>query len=230
MEDMLKRIKRYLYRYFDVNFKKKLTNEESLSLTFFNSTTILSPIKFKGENYIGKYTEIIGPIEIGLCSTIGSNCFLEGEIEIGNYTQIGPHVTIHAVDHDTKKLSIYNSNSLFNGRLKQHIIKSKIVIGNDCWIGSGSHILKGVQIGNGCVVAAGSVVTKNLPPFSIVAGIPAKVIKMRFSDSLIEKISESKWWEKKPQSLTRYEKYFHINVDDHDEDITEFMLRLSDNR
>jgi acetyltransferase-like isoleucine patch superfamily enzyme len=72
--------------------------------------------------------------------------------------------------------------------------KGDIVIGNDVWIGRNAIILSGVKIGDGAVVAAGSVVVKNIPPFSIAAGNPAKVIKARFPDDVIAALLEIQWW------------------------------------
>jgi acetyltransferase-like isoleucine patch superfamily enzyme len=70
-----------------------------------------------------------------------------------------------------------------------------INIGNDVWIGTSVTILSGVKIGNGAVIAAGSMVTKDIPAYAIVAGVPAKVIKFRFTDDQIDKLQEIKWWE-----------------------------------
>ena len=74
--------------------------------------------------------------------------------------------------------------------------KGKAVkIGHDVWIGHNAVIMPGVTIGNGAVIGAGAVVTKDVEPYSIVGGVPAKKIKMRFSDNLIERIERSKWWD-----------------------------------
>lgn len=70
----------------------------------------------------------------------------------------------------------------------------KIIIGNDCWIGSQVLIKGGVKIGDGSVVASGSVVTKDVPPYAIVGGNPAKIIRMRFDDYIIEHMLRLKWW------------------------------------
>lgn len=70
-----------------------------------------------------------------------------------------------------------------------------VVIGNDVWMGRGSMILSGVTIGDGAVIGAGSVVTKDVPPYAIVGGVPARVIRMRFDDETITYLLEQKWWD-----------------------------------
>ncbi|ELB2930005.1 CatB-related O-acetyltransferase, partial [Vibrio alginolyticus] len=73
--------------------------------------------------------------------------------------------------------------------------KGEVEIGNDVWIGANSTILSGIKIGNGAVVAAGSVVTKNVPPYAVVGGNPAEVIKYRLNETQISQLNDLKWWE-----------------------------------
>ena len=73
--------------------------------------------------------------------------------------------------------------------------KYQIIIENDVWIGSHVLLLGGIRIGNGAVVAAGSVVVKDVPPYSIVGGNPAKIIKMRFSEEIVKSLETIKWWD-----------------------------------
>jgi acetyltransferase-like isoleucine patch superfamily enzyme len=77
----------------------------------------------------------------------------------------------------------------------------RVLIGNDVWIGDNAYIMSGVSIGNGAVIAAGAVVTKNVEPYSIVAGIPAKHLKFRFTKKTILALEHCAWWELDPNFL-----------------------------
>lgn len=70
----------------------------------------------------------------------------------------------------------------------------KVVINNDVWIGMKSTIMGGVTVGNGAIIAAHSVVTKDVPPYAVVGGVPAKIIKYRFTEDIIEGLQKSEWW------------------------------------
>jgi maltose O-acetyltransferase len=107
--------------------------------------------------------------------TIGEECRLwaseNARIIIGKSTILGPNVFITSMNHGIEKNTVIRD---------QHFIESDVIINEDCWIGSQSIILPGVTLGKGTVVAAGAVVTKSTDPYSIVAGVPAKVISHRF--------------------------------------------------
>jgi acetyltransferase-like isoleucine patch superfamily enzyme len=136
---------------------------------------------------IGKYA-IIRPgnlyggepgegLVVGDHSNIGPYCYIgcSGHISIGNNVMISPRVSIYAENHvfDHTDTPIKS----------QGVKKENVVIEDDCWIASNSILLAGVTIGKGSIVAAGSVVTQDVPPYSVVAGVPARVIKNRRTDS-----------------------------------------------
>lgn len=110
-------------------------------------------------------------------------------LKIGNYCSIAPEVVfILNSDHRTDVLSTFPFKVIFMGQQNEAISKGNIVIEDDVWIGYGACILSGVHIGQGAVIAAGSVITKDIPAYAIVGGIPAKIIKYRFSDEIIAQL------------------------------------------
>ena len=116
---------------------------------------------------LGKGIRIGNNTGVGAYSYIGAG----GGVEIGSHVSIGQRVNFHAENHEFRDA----------GKLiaEQGVTSKGICVEDDCWIGSGSIILDGVTIGRGSVVAAGAVVTKTVEPYSIVAGVPARVVGMR---------------------------------------------------
>ncbi len=112
-------------------------------------------------------------LSIGKNSSINESCFIHalGGIEIGNGVRIAPHTTIHTYEHGFTDISI--------PIYKQDYIIAKVTIEDDVWIGAGVNINKGVTIGKGAVIGGGSVVTKDIPPYAVAVGNPARVIKYR---------------------------------------------------
>lgn len=114
-----------------------------------------------------------------LCS---NNC-----LKIGNYCSIAEEVTfLLNIDHDYKKVSTFPFRTLNKKEGTDVINNGDIIIDDDVWIGYRSIIMSGVHIGQGAIIGAGSIVTHDIPPYSIACGTPAKVIKKRFSESIIE--------------------------------------------
>ena len=105
-------------------------------------------------------------------------------IYIGNYVMFGPNVTIRGGDHRTDLVGRYMITVKEDEKLPEN--DKDVIIEDDVWVGCNVTILKGVIIGKGTVVAAGSVVTKSCPPYSIIGGNPAKLIKMRFTEEEIK--------------------------------------------
>ncbi len=128
----------------------------------------------------------------------------EGEgLEIGHYCSIARGVCfLLGGNHYYKRFTTYPFKAIFIG---DHIIetttKGKIIVGDDVWIGVEAFIMPGVKIGQGAVIAAKSVVTKDVPPYAIVGGNPATIIKYRFSDEVIEKLLQIDFSEIEPQTI-----------------------------
>lgn len=129
--------------------------------------------------------------------------FINDKLIIGKFCQIGANVefVMNGANHQMNTLSTYPFY-IFNGwnqdspSLDDLPIKGDTVIGNDVWIGENVTILPGVNIGDGVIIGKHSVVTKDIPPYCIVGGNPAKFIKKRFDDEMIDLLLKLKWWDK----------------------------------
>jgi len=160
----------------------------------------LSNVIVKEYSYISKGSEI-------------NNC------TIGKFCSIAPGVKIGFGKHPTNLLStsplFYTNKNVFRDAF---VIKKdfnefeETIIGNDVWIGMNSIILDGVIIGDGSIIGAGAVVTKNVEPYSIVAGVPAKVVKYRFDEDIIKLLLESKWWDLPKEDIIEISNYLDLQL------------------
>lgn len=125
-------------------------------------------------------------------------------IHIGKYTSIGRDCTFflhanHRVDWITTSSQLWGPVTPeiadMHMKMGHPSCKGDIIVGNDVWIGAKSTIMSGVKIGDGAVIGAGSTVTKDVPPFAIVAGNPAKIVKYRFTEKQIEALIKIAWWD-----------------------------------
>ena len=130
-------------------------------------------IRHCGKNVNIEHGAVISSkLSIGDNSGIGIDCVVSGELTVGTDVMMGPECIIFARDHEFSDVNIPM-------RLQGYREKGPCVIGDDVWIGRRVMIMPGVTIGNGVVIAAGAVVTKDVPDFAVVGGVPAKVIKYR---------------------------------------------------
>ena len=181
----------------DLNNKKRFKNSiidqgcciDNLSqindYTHILSNTLLLNSQVDSYTYIGK-SGMIQNCQIGkFCSIANEVCIGLGNHPITNFST----ATLFYKKYNKLKVEFVEKDSDF-------IEYKNIEIGHDVWIGIRSIILDGVKIGHGAIVAANSVVSKDVPPYAIVGGVPAKIIRYRFSEEKISQLLESNWWNK----------------------------------
>lgn len=159
-----------------------------------------------GYNRIDRNT-LIYHSKLDYASYIGNNSMVMHS-EIGKFCSLSWGITIGPANHDYTRLTthdfLYNQFYDLNptNDAAYDRFKNKTIVENDVWIGTGAVVLNGVKIGNGSVIGANAVVTKDIEPYAIAVGNPAKIIKMRFQDDIINNLLELKWWEL-PQEIIR---------------------------
>lgn len=189
-----------------------------------SSSRVYPSCKFEGNNRICRGT-YISRSYVGFGSYMGNNCNIIST-QIGKYSCIGPYVRTTSGKHPINFVSMHPAFYSTSGQAGFTFASSQkynentdrkyhTIIGNDVWIGDSSLLLEGVHIGNGAIVAAGAVVTKDIPPYSVVAGVPARIIKYRFTEKQIKALEVSRWWENDVEWLKK-----HI---DEFEDIEQFL-------
>lgn len=157
-------------------------------------------------SYFGKYTEV-GQFSNILDSTLDDYSYISEYTQIyntfiGKFSNIAAQVRINPGFHPYEmpcqhhflyRKEMYgfgeDDKAFFNFRKVQ-----KVIIGHDTWIGHGAVIMPGVKVGNGAIIGSNAVVTKDVPPYAIVAGVSAKILKYRFSIDIIDKLEEIAWW------------------------------------
>lgn len=161
------------------------------------------------DSSIDDYSYMAGLGQV-IYSTIGKFCSIANSTVInpGNHPQW--RVTQH---HSTYRRRQYGFGTKDDEEFFQWRKDDACHLGHDIWIGHGAIILAGVNIGTGSVIGAGAVVTKDIPEYSVAVGVPAKVIKKRFSGDIIEKLLKSQWWDWDRKTLeTRFEDLINLDV------------------
>lgn len=144
--------------------------------------------------HVGDYAFIYESV-LGAYTSIGRNSVVRNAI-LGRFCSVSWGVTIGATPHryDLPSTHAFHYIKSFGFVDKDTRISLPTKVGNDVWVGANAVIMPGLIVGDGAVIGAGAVVTKDVPPYVIVAGVPARVIKFRFSDEEIAKLLELEWW------------------------------------
>lgn len=182
---------------------------------FFDYPNKIDGVYKKGDKVIIKNRCLVEPYAnlpkrsfLTMGSFSYSRSALDQDTEIGRYCSIATGCTVMGIEHPTDRISThtftfrpfyskYFRNSMGRGPSTKPFAAtlSPVRIEHDVWIGQNVLLKRGVTIGTGSIVAAGSVITKDVPPYAIVGGVPAKLIRYRFKDEMISDLLESRWWD-----------------------------------
>lgn len=149
---------------------------------------------------IGHDTRITGPAFIASSK--------EAPVNIGKYCAIAHNFRVRTINHSTDYINMQHKFQRRHEFPELARTKGAVEIGNAVWIGDNVTILPGAKICDGAVVGAGAIVTKKIPPYAIAVGNPAKVIKMRFNESIIKQLIDIKWWDWSEEKIARNKIFF----------------------
>lgn len=174
------------------------------------------------QNHIGKHCRIGKHSFVGH-SSMGDYSYCSGfniivNTQIGKFCSIGSFVSICTGKHPSTVFvstsPVFYSKSANSFADKEYFKESGAVhIGHDVWIGSNVVIIDDVNIGTGAIIAAGSIVTKDVPPYAIYGGVPARLIKMRFDEATIQALLASEWWQHDDAWFKEHYKLMHNSED-----------------
>jgi acetyltransferase-like isoleucine patch superfamily enzyme len=198
--------------YYDEIFKNitKYTSVDTINI-YFPCRDEKFDINERLKNKCGRHSYGIN------CNTVANESFLKS---VGNFCSINRTASIgtmgnHPLDLVTTSNFTYNPIEGFVEKYDTHLIDKynpSIVIENDVWIGTNAIILPGVRIQNGAIIGAGAVVTKEVPPYAIVGGVPAKIIRYRFEPHIIEALLEIQWWNWDDEKIkANFDLFFNID-------------------
>lgn len=201
-------IRRFVKKVYDkLKYRKKVRLNGKVQLAL-NSV-------FEGQNVINNNSAFSG--YMGWGSYMGCNSSIHGKV--GRYCSIAGNVRTVLGAHPTS--GFVSTHPMFFSMIKQNgktyvteqkfkedkyadeEKKYRIIIGNDVWIGEAAIIMSGVTVGDGAIIAAGAVVTKDVPPYAIVGGVPAKIIRYRFGQDQIDALLKIKWWDWPQEKIER---------------------------
>ena len=162
-----------------------------------------SPFRYEAGVGLGR-CEIMAGVAFGMYSYMNGG-FVRSAVVVGRYCSIGRNVTLGSGVHDHEALS---TNPFFKVtsnppalRLADPVRRIRVLVGHDVWIGDNAYIMSGLTVGDGAIIAAGAIVTKNVEPYSVVGGVPAKHLRWRFPEHVMTRLKKVRWHEFDPERL-----------------------------
>ncbi len=209
---MIKKLIKYIYN-------KYLHHK---NVDFFFDVNIGVGSKFEGANKIWYESEFVGNMgygsyigcnskihaSIGRFTSIASGCKTVSGIHPTTFPYVSTSPMFFSLLNQTGK-TFANNQTFVEEKFANEENKIPVIIGSDCWICENVTIIAGVTIGDGAVVLTNAVVTKNIPPYAIVSGVPAKTMKYRYDDETIKFLLDTQWWKKDVEWLKNHVEFFN---------------------